>query len=864
VLDRPFGSVNAFSRSLCALAALALFPTAALALDPSRGLHQYVQQVWQTGQGLPQNSVVSIVQGRDGYLWLATQEGVVRFDGSRFVVFDTTNTPALRNNNITALLESSAGVLWAGTTGGYVLHSDGSTFRAQTVGASGTRLTVQAMAEGRDGSVWFGTTVAGVNRVVGDTITSFTVKDGLPSNQVRAIGVDAGGTVWISTSDGLVCYTSGAFWRPAVADGMPTVTAIVGERDGTLWFGTTEGVRRFAHGILTALTTKDGLPHDLVNALYRDREGALWIGTNGGLARYSGGVVSSLTGADGLPSESIISILEDREGNLWVGSSGGGLLRLTESRAVTFTVRNGLKVADIYAIAGDADGALYAGSQKGDIYRMKDGQVVEVIPRPNPASDRVRAIYRDPDGTIWLGLTSGLYVYTHGRYTHYGPAEGLPNLTARAIARDRAGTLWVGTDGGGLFHLAKGRFEGMGTRDGLGSEEIRDILVARDGSLWVATYGGLTHLEEGRVKTYTTADGLVSNLCRALHEDAAGTLWIGTYGGGLSRLRDGRFASFTRADGLLTDGIFEVVEDDAGQLWMSSNKGIFAVKKADLDAFAEGRIHHLDIATLDESDGMKNRECNGGNPGGWRTPDGRLWFATIAGVVAVEPETSRTLRPAPPVGIEGLVVDGRAVDIAHAVELPPNPERLEFHYTAFAFAAPQKVRFSYRLEGFDRGWVDSGTQRTTYYTQLPPGRYRFLARAVYEGGAPATTSASVEVVVQPALYQTLSFRVGVVVSLALVGVALHLWRTRKLRNNERALENRVHEAMSEIKILSGLLPICADCKKIRDDHGEWNPIERYVHEHSEAEFSHGLCPECVRRRYPEFADQLLSAAGKDH
>ena len=424
----------------------------------------------------------------------------------------------------------------------------------------------------------------------------------------------------------------------------------------------------------------------------------------------------------------------------------------------------------------------------------------------------------------------------------------------RAVQEDREGNLWIGTDGGGLNRLRDGRITAYTTADGLPSDTIHALLEDGPG-LWIATNRGLSRLEQGQIRSWTTRDGLCGGLVRALHLDARGTLWIGTNGGGLCRFRDGRFTSYTRSGGLFDDVVFHILEDARGQMWMSCNRGIFRVALSELEDVAAGRTDRVRSVSYDRSDGMKSRECNGGfQPAGWKARDGRLWFPTIRGAVVVNPERLTT-NPLPPgVVIEEAVIDGAPVRSRGLVEQRHGQGELEFHYAGLSLFAPEKVRFRYRLAGFDEHWVEAGGRRVAYYTNIPPGSYVFEVLAANADGVWSETAATFAVRFAPRFYQTSWFVALCAGAVIAAAIGLHRFRVAQLRAREKELVLRVEEAVSRIKVLSGLLPICAWCKKIRDDTGYWNQLETYIRDHSQADFSHGICPDCRDRVDAEFRD----------
>jgi ligand-binding sensor domain-containing protein len=860
------------------LAAFVCAPAAGAAPAPPRAggprpLPDYTHESWQANDGLPQITIEAILQGRDGYLWLGTQEGLVRFDGLGFEVFDRDRLPAMTTNHVGTLLEDPDGGLWLGTLGGGLLHFRDGRLTAYTSAQGLSGDSVTALLRDREGRLWVGTESGGVDVMEAGRFRIHGVREGLPSEQVNALLLDGEGAVWVATARGLARVSGGQVTTFGLAEGLPAlaVTALVEDAEGRLWAGTTAGLAwRKGDDHFRTLTERDGLPHDEVRSLHVDPQGSLWVGTTGGLARRADGRFESFTSRQGLTNDAVLSLFTDREGSLWIGTNGGGLNRLREGKVTTYGQRHGLHEEDTYAVTGARAGGLWVGSFRGEIHRFDGARFEAVLAAEQLGGVRLRTLHEDSAGRLWIGTDRGLHLLP--RRSEFGAAVktgggsgppvppiavGLPSVPVRVIYETRDHSLWVGTDGAGLFRLKEGRLEAFGAAQGLPSTQVRAVLEDQQGRLWVGTYGGLAYWEEGRFHAYTTAHGLGHAFVRCLHESSDGTLWIGTYGGGLSRWREGRLRTITSAHGLLSDALYAVVEDGAGPVWMSCNKGIFRAKRADLEAVADGRVPRLAIEAFDEADGMGTRECNGGNPGAWRTADGRLWFATPAGVVGVDPARLVTNHIPPPVVIQHVRLDGREAALGPGAYLDPRPLRLEFQYAALSLVSPKRVRYRYQLEGLDRGWVEAGSSRVAQYTQLQPGQYRFRVVACNSDGLWNPEGASLALGLAPAFHETPWFAGLVVLGIGLAGLALHRWRVVRLQRRETELSARVQEGLARIKVLSGLLPICAACKNIRDDQGYWSQIEVYIREHSEAQFTHGLCPACVAKLYPEYAGQVL-------
>lgn len=836
---------HGWQRPVLALGLLAL-PIPAAALDPRKPLHLYSITSWGDGDGLPNNTVQSLAQTADGYLWVATLEGVARFDGVGFRIFDRSNTAGLSGNDIQALRVSRDDTLWMGAYGGGLARRRAGVIEA--LGAKGLSSSpVVDIAEDAEGALWIGTS-AGLARLKDGEITRYTTQNGLANDFVRRLFRDRSGRLWIGTSRGLDQLQNG---RPVhvpsqgLAD--PAVLAIAEDGAGRLWIGTERGLWRREGSRFVLDPAVGSLANESVTALLSDTTGSLWIGTESRLARLRDGALETLTSARGLPHPTVTSLLEDAEGSLWIGTNGG-LSQLKDGPVITYSRLQGLSSEEILTVAPARGGGLWIGSANGRIDRMLEGRI-SPLAAAAPHDSRVLALLDDSRGRFWAGTDRGLSRLERGVWTNLSALPGVPGGSVRSILEARDGRFWVGTDGAGLVALDGDHARSLTTKDGLPGNQIRGLLEARDGTLWVATYGGLAALRAGRIAaTYTRAHGLSHDLVRSLYEDADGTLWIGTYGGGLNRLKDGKLVSFTTRDGLVSDVIYAIAEDGGGRLWMSCNQGLFSVSREQLEAFAAGRASRLEPVQYGRSDGMLSRECSGGSPAVWKGPDGRLWFPTSNGVAVLDPLLASVSRRLLPPRIEEVLVDGQPVAVA-SIEIGPEARRLEFHYATLSFMAPARTRYSFRMEGFETEWTDSGARRQAEYTQLPPGDYVFRVRARLVG-SPLSSEATVPLRVRAHWWRTARFHASLAATL-LLGVALaYRLRVRAVRRREQELERRVEEAVSRLKVLHGLLPICANCKKIRDDRGAWGSLEAYVRENTEADFTHGICPDCMQKLYP--------------
>ncbi len=766
-------------------------------LDPTKPMSQYNIDTWGEDDGLPQNFVSALAQTPDGYLWLGSEEGLIRFDGVHFAIYTPSNTPALSTGWVKALWADSDGTLWIGTGGGGLVRYRDGVFTAFTHedGLSDDR--VGAVLRDRSGRLWIGTEGGGLARFVDGRFETVGKEAGLSGDYVFSIAEDSAGTIWVGTDAGLNRLDASGIRVYTRRDGLASdrVTALAAGRGGVLWVGGVGGVTRLRGGEFVRYGSKDGLTSELVNWLYEDARGALWIGTHGGgLNRLYDGAISALTSATGFPGDMVWTIYEDREGHLWLGVVAAGLVRLQDGAFDTYGKSEGLSADIALAVLEDRSGALWVGTAGGGVNRIAGGDVVAYGTRDGLAHDVVIALAESSNGDIWVGTAvGGLSRIRGGRVRTFRAEDGVIGGPIGVILEDRAGNLWLGGSGAGLQRWRPGPPRTYTREDGLPDNVVTALLEDSAGRLWIGTRGGLVRFDEGRFVPFRIEGGAPVNSIRDLYEDSDGTLWIATHDG-LVRWVDGRFFVYGEAEGLIGREVHAIAEDDRGYLWVSSNRGIFRVAKEELNAVAEGRAGAVRAEVFGRADGLRSAEANGGiQPGVWRRRDGTLWFPTMKGVAAVDPgQVDRPRYPPVPV-FEHLVAGDQVFPGGASLDLPPDRRSLAFHFTAPSFRAPHRIRFRYRLEGHDEDWVDAQGRRTAYYTNVPPGRYRFRVQAADAEGQWNETEATVALSIAPYFHETRIFIACVVVLLACTVIAIHRLRVRRLTSQQAELLRVVAE-----------------------------------------------------------------------
>ena len=755
---------------------------------------QHVATVWQTEQGLPQNSVAAIVQDHEGYLWLATAGGLAHFDGVRFTVFGGEDFPSLQSSRFQSLFASRSGELWIGTRNG------------------------------------------GLIRLHNGVATTYLERDGLPSRNIRSIREDAEGKLWINTISGVACCADGKLQAYATYRGKAVSEFFLQARDGGMWFrsgmnivrfgpdGTTatlaggsmvqearDGsvwiafqhqyrlVRYYQKGFSDIPLPTDGVrqwrgadswqgvamagdPRQAVLAMATDTDGELLLLMPTGLVRVVDGRLGPLdtlllpANIGDLPQ--VLSLMVDREGNRWVGTVGRGLFRFRRAPLMAYGKLEGLSDSPFRAVFQDREGRMWLAGDAA-VFWFDRNQF-----HLTPGLTEIGAIAQTNDGDLWFGGSGAVYRWHSGvlrRFRIESPA-------VFKILQDREGTLWVVAPDREqiwrLYRLGKGEFEKV-------DADVVNMAEDRDGGLWLASVNppALRILRGGKTVLYDEGRGMPPNGVHSFCQDPSGVLWFSTTTG-LYRLRDGRFGAITKKNDL-TSEITSILDDGNGSLWLPTEQGIFHLSLKDLNDIADGRTSSIPPVSYGIAEGMKTSECNGGNPGAFKARDGWLWFPTMRGVVAVDPNA---INDPPPVVLEEAWANKLRLVGDRRTSVPAGNDTFDFRFTALNLSAPERQRFKYRLEPFDKGWVDAGTRRSAHYTNMPPGEYTFHVIAANSFGIWNGKGASLRFVLRPHFYQMNWFRAFCVfLTLALVW-AVYQWRLRQLRHQfALTLEARVGE-----------------------------------------------------------------------
>ncbi|HXN47312.1 MAG TPA: response regulator [Bryobacteraceae bacterium] len=770
----------------------------ALALDPGRAINQYGHDAWSAQTGLPGEAVYQILQGRDGYLWLRSSAGLVRFDGVRFVLTEPVVDGRPLREPIKAICLDRDGDLLVRSTS-RTLHYSGATFTDYRRAGELPSGDIRAVFETSDRQILLGS----------DNFIYAITKDG-PVQLLEGTSWISGfleeqpGKVWISGLTGLYLYEHGKVTRLSVPADRLQAMVLEPDAPNRTWVGTIGGLRLFEDGRVVETPVTRRISSG-VSSMVKDRDGNLWVGTMGGLYRVRGTEVSNFNALTGLADNRVLSLFQDREGSVWVGTASG-LERLRDTRLLTLTYREGLPADSADNVMVARDGSVYAFCSGGGLARIRGRRVEAFTVKNGLPSIYSDGLFEDREGTVWLGTNVGLARFENGRFRLFTGQGHMSRYYISAVSEDSEGLI-VATSEEMILRFKNGKvspwtFHGKTTPLSVRGTYTFTIYRSPDGTLWCGTVRGLFRFREGEPPEGALQKQVTFPVTTIL-DDGRGSLWLGGRIPGLTRFRigDGRVTRYASKDGLFDSYPSGILSDDEGNLWISTPNGLWVAGRKDLDDFAEGRAGMVRATTYSTLDGMKTAEASQplSQPAACRTRDGRLWFATQKGLVIADPRHLETNGIIPPVLVEEVVVDGHSMPPRAGLEIAAGADRLEFHYTSLSLLVPGRVRFRYKLEGYDQDWVEAGARRVAYYTKLPPGRYRFQVLGSNDDGLWNPAAATLAFHLRPRFYQTgWFFCICAAVMIGLVATGQKLY-TRGLRNRAARLARLVEVRTEELR-----------------------------------------------------------------
>ena len=804
-----FSSVRqSFRVCLFLLGAGGLIPLAARGLtDPAAA--PFLIRSWQTDQGLPNNTVNAVTQTHDGYLWLGTENGLVRFDGVNYRKYGLPE--GLGSLQVTALAEDRAGALWIGTDGGGVSRLKDGRMETFTVKNGLAGNSIHVLLAGTNGDIWAGTPT-GLSRW-------HAGKFALPGPEVAAAYVydlaqDHEGNIWIATLyEGLLRYHDGKISRAGGETGTNITNnprCVMVDNQDRVWAGFRElRVGCLDKGVWTMYGTNEGMPEIVFNRMAQTAaDGTIWVASlNDGLFYLKDGRFHALQRQEGLADDAILAVHTDAQ-FLWVGTQSGGLCRIGPRKLFVYHVMDGLSEVQLRSLAEPTKDDLWVATYGQGIFHWNGREIEDMLGHPFHDHVIVEALLGGRDGSLWWGTGGTIDRWLAGKWVFKGESL-FKGDRIWSLCEDRSGAMWVGTHNGQLHEM---KHTGTVNIKGLPDRPVTSLVQASDGTLWIGSLGGgLGRLHNGKLTLFTTKDGLPSNLIRTLHLDADQTLWIGTDGGGLARLAQGKLFGFTSEQGLLDDSVLQILEDDDGNLWLGGYRGICRVYKRALTDVAEGRTKLVHTLVFGRSDGMASEACVGNFGAALKMRSGQLLFSTEKGIVAIDPRHQVNSVVPPTVLLEDMLADGvtltngsagpapvpagpasifaRAITPPAGLRLAPGRHLFEFHYTGISFDSPERVQFQCQLEGLDPSWIPEGGDRVARYSSVPPGRYRFLVKASSGNDQWSAVAAGPVFEVLPHFWQTMMFRTGLAVALlAALGLMIRYVERRRYKLRLKRLE----------------------------------------------------------------------------
>lgn len=769
------------------------FAATAHALDPNRLLSQYIEDRWGPENGFPGGPVNSIAQTADGYLWIATDQGLIRFDGLTFQTLQQSNPSISPHAHIFCLATDSDGGLWVQMEGPNVLRYHDGKFESVLSSAGTVEQGVTAMSREQRGGILLSTLTHGTFHYDKRKLEQIAPHEALPSSVVISIAETSDGRVWLGTrDDGLFYLDKGTAVN--VRKGLPDqkINSLLPTSNGAMWIGTDNGLGLWDGVRISQADTPGPLRHLQVLTMAKDHDGNIWAGTPQGLFRVNDRGVSSDQKPIPRLNGQVTAVLEDREGNLWIGDTQG-LVRLRDGAFVTYSTSQGLTSESNGPIYVDESGRCWVAPTNGGLFWMKDGRTRRVT-ASGLDGDIVYSIAGNRDD-VWIGRQRGGLTHLHiqGEKIEgqsYTTVEGLPQNSVYAVQVNRDGIVWAGTLSGGVSRLQNGKFTTYTIADGLGSNTVASIEEGSNGTMWFATTRGLSELSGGHWRTYGLQDGLPSEDVISLFRDARGILWIGTVGG-LALLSDHHIHGVPNLADALHQPILGIADDETGSLWIATADHVLRVRR---EALIEGQFQPGDLREYGLLDGLHGTGGVRRNRSVTRDLQGRIWFSMNRGLSVVNPRHASDGSPPTIVHVEGISVDNRSVALEGQLRIPPSHQRLVINYTGLNLTVPDRIRYRYRLDGFDSAWSEPVSVRQASYTNLGPGPYRFHVMASNGDGLWNGSEVTIPFQIEPSLWQRWWFQLSCVLA---VGVLVWLFYRLRLHQIKRQLNVRFEERLGE-------------------------------------------------------------------
>jgi ligand-binding sensor domain-containing protein/AraC-like DNA-binding protein len=802
------------TRQLTGIIIIALFLSSLLlsGLDPDKPVDQYLVDKWDISAGIPSNSIRSITQTPDGYLWIATKKGLVRFDGMKFApipLAEDSDTDPMKSAMPDTLFLDRDGILWIGSALGLTSyrHQTGR-FHTFTSVDGITRDRIRRIKDDMRGNLWISFYSGYVNRFFNGEFTAFNASHGLEGKKINDIVEDAKGNLLFGSREsgkGVFIYRDGKFFKYPIArlDDV-AIISMYGDRKGDLWIGSNNGLFQVSGKRTEEYTTSDGLSDNFITKIIEDSDQNLWVGTKKGLYRIKRKPDGTIRFEPLLKlTHFIIScVFEDREKSLWIGTYDSGIRRLKEGKFLSYGPLEDPGAEFLFSLFQDGGGDIWIGAYGGKLFRCQNNDLIETIEPPELSSTGIISIAEDAQGNLWLGTNGkGAFQKKNNTFVHWTTRDGLADNTVTSISRDSQGNLWLSTFDGvskipesGYINKGNITIKSLTSRQGLMGKRVHNVYEDKNNNIWIAADNGITVLKNGEIGRENIKYYLPGVPVTCIYEDVSAPgngskrkqmYWLATHGAGLKRLtlKDDKVISYNTGHGMASDFIYQFFEDQQGNFWLMSSSGILRVSKNELNRFAAGSLDIINCTALGTSEGLKSLELDNefSRNSALKTRNGEFWFITKKGISIVNPATVHINKIPPQVIIEAVFFNRQSIPLHREIKAFKGIADFRFQFTATTFLSPEKIKFKYRLEGFDRRWVylPPGKERVAQYRDLEPGTYTFNVIACNSDGIWTRTGDSLTFILKPLFYQTLFFKTVIfVMFILIVAAAFYIYKKR--------------------------------------------------------------------------------------
>ncbi|MFC2104835.1 two-component regulator propeller domain-containing protein [Bacteroidota bacterium] len=818
-----------------------------ISLDPEKSITQYTLKSWTIDNGLPSNAINDITQSQNGYIWIATYGGVVRFDGIKFTKYSSQNSDALLTEATKLVCEDKNGTIWIGTQKGIALFQNNNLYRSKNLKTL-DNANIESIFVDKKNNVWIGTNANGLYRYEADTLIYFKDFEKLTSSAIYAIYEDNIGVIWIGTLKGeLIKYENKVFTPCDINNSTETIYSFYQNSRGIMWVGASTGIYTIENDKLQKLSD---INIRFIENIIEDINGQYWISSSSdGLYRYDNTLCKSelLSEANGLPNNRVTKIILDNQGNLWGGTYRTGIFQITDGKFTCYSESEGLYSTTNTAILEYGKDEFWLANEMGTIDIIKNGKINQLktkIPIPSP---QIKDMFKDSKGNVWISTYAGILKIEKQEEKLFNINNGFPDNYIRKTFEDFKGNIWIATNRTGIHKFRNdGSVLTLNSSNGLNTDYVMTIIQYKPDIIIAGTKKGFNLIKNDSViKQYSVSDGLPDNLIFNIYKDNEDILWIST-NSGISRFENNSFTNYSTENGLQTNNVYDIIEDNLGYFWMPGPTGIMKVSKQQLNDFAAEKISKIDYIFYDKSDGMKSSVCLGATKS-LKDSNGNLWFLTAEGIAIIDPKEITLSKDLPPVFIEKVYAGDSIFDLNEIINIHAKHKRFNIDYTAIDLIFPQKISFKHMLEPFETEWTDAGNVRTISYTNIDPGIYTFKVRSTNNHGIWNENYVSIKVRVLPAWYQTLLFKISIFIIVFGGIVVWYKSRINRVKRQRNILEKEVEERTHEInQQKEEILTQSEELKAQRDLAQEQK--EKIEHQNEELEIHQNQLEKLVEKR----------------